>query len=240
MPAYNVERTLELTLSSIPKNLIDEVLVVNDGSRDQTRGIAERLGFTVLTHDKNRGYGGAQKTGYLEALRRGADVVVMLHADFQYDPLRLPALLTPIVNGEADACFGSRLHTKRSALDGGMPWWRFAANIGLTLVLETVYHLHLTEYHTGYRAYSRHTLESIPFASDSNNYVFDSEMIAQLAAGHFRVAEVPIPTRYTKDSQSPTLKQSVVYGFSTLGVAGKYILHRLHIWRSPMFSIASR
>lgn len=237
MPAYNVERTLELTLSSIPKNLIDEILVINDGSHDQTRGIAERLGFTVINHDKNRGYGGAQKTGYNEALRRAADVVVMLHADFQYDPLRLPALLTPIVMGQADACFGSRLHTKRSALEGGMPWWRFIANIGLTLVLESVYLLHLTEYHTGYRAYSREVLQSIPFEKNSNNYVFDSEMIAELAMGRFHIAEVPIPTRYTKDSQSPTFKQSVVYGFSTLGVALKYILQRLHLWRFPMFDI---
>ena len=237
MPAYNVERTLELTLSSIPKNVIDEVLVINDGSRDQTKGIGERLGFTVITHEKNKGYGGAQKTGYNEALKRGADVVVMLHADFQYDPLRLPALLMPIVEGKADACFGSRLHSKRSALEGGMPWWRFVANIGLTLVLESVYLLHLSEYHTGYRAYSRQALECIPFNNNSNNYVFDSEMIAQLAAGNFKIAEVPIPTRYTKDSQSPTFKQSVVYGFSTLWVAWKYIFHRLHMWNSPLFDI---
>lgn len=238
MPAFNTERTIERAINAIPRPLVDEIVVVNDGSKDRTEAIAKELGAFVVTHAKNGGYGAAQKTGYAVALERGADVCVMVHSDFQYDPTLIPAIVAPIVAGRADACFGSRMHSKRSALRGGMHWWRFLANIGLTIIEDSVLRLHLSEYHTGYRAYSRETLQRIPMALNSNNYVFDSEMIAQLAAGRFRVAEIGIPTRYLPDSCSPTFKQSVCYGFSTLGVLKKYLMHQIRIKHRSQFMIA--
>ena len=237
IPAFNTAKTLPLTLEAIPPNTVDEIIVVNDGSVDATAELARQHGVVLVNHEVNRGYGAAQKTGYSEALRRGADVVVMVHADFQYDPTLVPQIIKPVVQGGADACFGSRLFYKRDARRGGMPWWRFIANISLTFVEDCVLHLHLSEYHTGYRAYSRRVLETIPFEKNSNNYVFDTEMIAELALGKFRVTEIPIPTRYTPDSQSPNFRKSVIYGFATLGVLGKFIAHRLGIKQYPQFII---
>ncbi|MBI3331644.1 glycosyltransferase family 2 protein [Candidatus Peregrinibacteria bacterium] len=239
VPAFNTERTIERTLAAIDRTVVDLILVVNDGSRDRTVEIAERLGARVVTHEKNKGYGAAQKTGYATALQAGADVVVMVHSDFQYDPTLNATVVAPIVRGEADACFGSRMHSKRSALQGGMPLWRFVANIALTFIEDCVLRLHLSEYHTGYRAYSRRTLERIPMHLNSNNYVFDTEMIAQLRAGNCRVAEVPIPTRYLEDSCSPTFRQSVRYGFNTLHVLWKYLMHRFRLHPSAQFEVGS-
>ncbi len=237
IPSYNAGNTLESTIRAIPPDVVDELIVVNDGSSDTTEEVAKKFGAVILTHNSNRGYGAAQKTGFTEALARGVDIVVLLHADFQYDPSRLPALSLPLAEGKADACFGSRMHSKKSAREGGMPWWRFIANIGLTFVEDSVLHLGLSEYHTGYRAYSRQVLERIPFEKNSNDYVFDTEMFAEIRFGNFRVAEIPIPTRYVKDSQSPNFKQSIVYGFATLGVLLKYIIHRLGLKIYPQFVI---
>lgn len=237
MPAYNAGKTIARAIAAIPKNIADEVLVIDDGSRDNSAELAMSMGSTVIAHEKNKGYGAAQKTGYREAIRRGADIAVMIHSDFQYDPALLPDIVRPIADGGADACFGSRMAEKGSARRGGMPWWRFVANKALTFVEDAVLRLHLSEYHTGYRAYSRRTLERIPFEKNSNNYVFDTEMIAALAAGKMRVAEIPIPTRYMEDSQSPNFIKSVQYGFSTLGVLGKYFLHRAGVRKYPQFDI---
>lgn len=237
MPAYNSGKTIGKAIAAIPKEVADGILVIDDGCRDDSASIARSLGATVIAHEKNKGYGAAQKTGYREALARGADIAVMVHSDFQYDPTLLPDLVRPIAAEGADACFGSRMAKKGSARAGGMPWWRFIANKALTFIEDSVLHLHLSEYHTGYRAYARKTLERIPFEKNSNNYVFDTEMIAELAAGKFRVAEIPIPTRYLEDSQSPNFRKSVQYGFSTLGVLGKYILHKSGIKKSTQFEI---
>lgn len=240
LPAFNTARPLAMTLRAVPRDIVDDAIVVDDGSKDNTAEVGRALGATVLTHPQNRGYGAAQKTGITEALRCGADVVVMVHSDFQYDPARIPAIVKPIVEGQADACFGSRMHRKRDAWKGGMPWWRFIANVGLTLVEDTVLQLGLSEYHTGYRAYSRATLERIPFMLNSDNYVFDTEMIAELRLGRCRVAEIPIATRYAEESCSPSFAKSIRYGFSTLLVLLKYILFRLRLLWVPQFEVLER
>lgn len=226
IPAYNTEKTLDKTIKAIPPGSVNAIIVVDDGSRDATGEIARRNGVYLLTHEKNKGYGAAQKTGYKEALRLGADVVVMVHSDFQYDPSLVPEIIKPVVFGEADVCLGSRLHNKGAARKGGMPWWRFAANVALTKIEDFIFRLGLTEYHTGYRAYSRDLLERIPFEKNSNNYVFDTEMFAEISLGKFRVAEIPIPTRYSDDSCSPNFYKSVQYGLMTLGVLKKYLQHK--------------
>ena len=237
VPAFNTERTLERTLKAIPRPLVDEIIVVNDGSRDTTAAIATRLGATLVNHEKNKGYGAAQKTGYRTAIEHGGDIMVMVHSDFQYDPTLIPNIVQPIAESKADACFGSRMHRKKSALEGGMPWWRFIANITLTIIEDAVLGLGLSEYHTGYRAYARRTLERIPMHLNSDNYVFDTEMSTELRAGNFRVAEIPIPTRYSEDSRSPSFLKSIEYGLSTLGVLLKYILHRSGLKRAAQFDI---
>jgi len=226
IPAYNTEKTLERTIKAIPAGFVDAIIVVDDGSRDATAEIARRNGVHLLTHEKNKGYGAAQKTGYKEALKLGADVAVMVHSDFQYDPTLVPEIVKPVVLGEADVCFGSRMHNKGDARKGGMPWWRFAANKALTLVEDSVFKLGLTEYHTGYRAYSRDLLERTPFEKNSDNYVFDTEMFAEISLGKFRVAEIPIPTRYSDDSHSPNFYKSVQYGLMTLDVLRKYLQYK--------------
>ncbi|MDP3963908.1 MAG: glycosyltransferase family 2 protein, partial [bacterium] len=199
--------------------------------------IARRLGAIVMRHDPNRGYGAAQKTGYKKALEDGADVAVMVHADFQYDPTLIPQMVKPIADGKADVCFGSRMVRKSDAWRAGMPWWRFVANIALTLVEDAVFRLGLSEYHTGYRAYGCKVLESVPFEKNSDNYVFDTEMFAELSLGKFRCAEIAIPTRYLADSQSPSFAKSVEYGFMTLGVMGKFLLHKWGLKRYPQFEV---
>ena len=237
IPAYNVEKTLDKTLAAIPSGVVDEVIVVNDGSRDETAAIAERHGVILVNHPVNQGYGAAQKTGYQTALQRGADVAVMLHADFQYDPTLLPGVIQPLIEGKADVCFGSRMSNRRSARAGGMPLWRFVPNIVLSWIEDSVFQLGLSEYHTGYRAYSRPILERIPFVKNSDNYVFDTEMFAQIALAGVRTAEIPIPTRYFKEASSPNFWKSVQYGLSTLSVVIKFILHRHGYITIPRFVV---
>lgn len=237
LPAYNTAVPLAMTLKAVPRPPVDEMIVVNDGSRDQSAEVGRSLGATVIDHPQNCGYGAAQKTGFDESLKRGADIIVMVHSDFQYDPTLVPDIIRDIAEGKADACFGSRMHRKRDAWKGGMHWWRFVANIGLTFVEDLVLQMGLSEYHTGYRAYSRAALERIPYHLNSNNYVFDTEMIAELRAGGFRVTEIPVPTRYSEESSSPTFLKSVRYGFSTLYVLLEYVLHRLRLRRIAKYQI---
>ena len=237
LPAFNTALPLAMTLKVIPRPPVDEMIVVDDGSKDATAQVGRELGATVVSHAKNSGYGAAQKTDFAECLKRNADVIVMVHSDFQYDPRLVPEIIADIVEGRADACFGSRMHRKRDALKGGMHWWRFVANICLTFIEDCVLQLGLSEYHTGYRAYSREVLERIPYLLNSDNYVFDTEMIAELRAGNFRVTEIAIPTRYSEESSSPTFWKSVRYGFSTLGVLWSYILHQTGMAKSAKFEI---
>jgi glycosyltransferase involved in cell wall biosynthesis len=233
MPAYNAARTLERTYADIPHHLVDRIILVDDVSRDETVEIAGQLGLDVIIHSQNRGYGGNQKTCYDAALAAGADIVVMLHPDYQYDATRIPALIEPIVAGTHDLMLGSRF--LGDPLAGGMPTWKFVSNRFLTIVENLAFDLHLSEYHTGLRAYSRALLETIPYEENSDDFVFDQELIAQVVAAGMRrrIGEIAVPTRYFEEASSVGFKRSVVYGLSTLRVVGRYLLHRLRVRRSP-------
>jgi glycosyltransferase involved in cell wall biosynthesis len=234
MPAYNAARTLERTYNDLPRDVVDHVILVDDVSRDETVEIAQRLGLKVIVHVQNRGYGGNQKTCYIEALRDGADVVVMLHPDYQYDSRLVPQLIAPIQAGDVDLMLGSRL-LGGDTLAGGMPRWKFLANRFLTIVENVTLGLHLSECHTGFRAYSRRLLETIPFLLNSDDFVFDTEVIAQTVAFGFHVGEIAVPTRYFAEASSVNFPRSVRYGLSTLAVMASYLLDRWGIRRSPQF-----
>ncbi len=236
MPAYNAARTLEKTYGDLPKEQVYEVILVDDVSSDETVEVAGKLGLKCLVHVQNRGYGGNQKTCYLEALRDGADIVVMLHPDNQYDATRVPAMIAPIAEGEADMVLGSRLlGGAQATLQGGMPIWKFVSNRFLTTMENLTFGTHLSEMHTGYRAYSRRLLETIPFLLNSDDFVFDSEVIAQAVAFGFRIVEVPVPTRYFPEASSVNFRRSVIYGLSTLNVARRFLFHKLGLRRYPLF-----
>jgi glycosyltransferase involved in cell wall biosynthesis len=224
MPAYNAARTLERTYQDIPHELVDRIILVDDVSHDETVGVARQLGLDVIVHRQNRGYGGNQKTCYDAALEAGAQVVVMLHPDYQYDATRIPALIEPILAGEMDLMLGSRF--LGDPLAGGMPRWKYISNRFLTGLENFAFGLHLSEYHTG-------LLETIPYHLNSDDFVFDQELIAQVvAAGGFHIGEIGVPTRYFEEASSVGFKRSVVYGLSTLRVVGRYLLHRLRVRRS--------
>ncbi|TAK00884.1 MAG: glycosyltransferase family 2 protein [Chloroflexota bacterium] len=232
MPAYNAARTLEQTYADIPHELVHEIILVDDVSRDETVEIARTLGLQVIVHRQNRGYGGNQKTCYDAALADGADVVVMLHPDYQYDATRIPALVAPILAGEADLMLGSRF--LGDPLAGGMPRWKYLSNRFLTIVENVAFGLQLSEYHTGLRAYSRRLLEAIPYKLNSDDFVFDQELIAQVvAAGGLPIGEIAVPTRYFEEASSVGFRRSVVYGLSTLRVVARFLLHRARIRTSP-------
>jgi glycosyltransferase involved in cell wall biosynthesis len=232
MPAYNAAKTLERTYADIPHELVDRIILVDDLSADATVEVARRLDLEVIVHRQNLGYGGNQKTCYDAALEAGAEVVVMLHPDYQYDATRIPALVAPILAGEADLMLGSRF--LGDPLAGGMPRWKYLSNRFLTLVENVAFGLRLSEYHTGLRAYSRRLLEAIPYRLNSNDFVFDQELVAQVvAAGGMRIGEIAVPTRYFEEASSVNFRRSVVYGLSTLRVVARFLLHRARIRRSP-------
>lgn len=231
MPAYNAARTLLRTYREIPHDLVDEVILVDDVSADDTVAIAGLLGIETIVHQQNLGYGGNQKTCYDTALALGAQIVVMLHPDNQYDATRIGALIAPIESREADLMLGSRF--LGDPLGGGMPRWKWLSNRFLTAVENRAFDLNLSEYHTGLRAYSRRLLEAIPYRRNSDDFVFDQELIAQVvAAGGFRIGEVGVPTRYFAEASSVGFRRSVAYGFATLRVVLRYLLHRNGVWRS--------
>lgn len=232
MPAYNAARTLERTYADIPHDLVHHVILVDDVSGDETVEVAKRLGLETIVHRQNLGYGGNQKTCYDRALEWGADVVVMLHPDYQYDATRIPALVAPILAGEADLMLGSRF--LGDPIAGGMPKWKFVSNRFLTGVENAAFGLHLSEYHTGLRAYSRRLLETISYRLNSDDFVFDQELIAQVVAvGGMQVGEVAVPTRYFEEASSVGFRRSVVYGLSTLRVVARFTLHRVRVRPSP-------
>jgi glycosyltransferase involved in cell wall biosynthesis len=230
MPAYNAARTLLRTYRDIPHDVVDHVILVDDVSADDTVAIAGLLRIQTVVHSQNLGYGGNQKTCYDAALADGADIAVMLHPDYQYDATTIPALIAPIIRGEVDMMLGSRF--LGDPLGGGMPRWKWLSNRLLTRVENIAFGLTLSEYHTGLRAYSRPLLEAIPYHRNSNDFVFDQELIAQVvASGRFRIGEVAVPTRYFADASSVGLRRSVVYGLSTLRVVVRFLLHKRG-WRS--------
>lgn len=225
MPAYNAEATLEKTYRDIPKERVSEIILVDDASKDRTVEVAHRLGLHVVVHTKNKGYGGNQKTCYRLALERGADIVAMVHPDYQYDPTALPAMIELILRKEADIVLGSRMYYKKDALKGGMPLYKFISNIFLTSVENLAFGLSLSEYHTGLRAYSRRFLESVNFGTLADGFVFDTEIIALAVKGGFKIGEVPIKTRYLDSSSSISLRDSIEYGLRTLKVVFDYIIN---------------
>jgi glycosyltransferase involved in cell wall biosynthesis len=227
MPALNAARTLAATVSGIPTEWVDEIILVDDGSDDGTVELARTLPLRVISHPHNVGYGGNQKTCYLQALQDEADVVVMLHPDGQYEPTLIPELVRPILDGRADLVLGSRLMEKGGALAGGMPLYKFLANRALTGIENLALGTSLSELHTGYRAYSRELLVSVPFLRNSLDFSFDSELLMQVVHFGFRITEVPARTIYSDEASSVGLSASVVYGLKTLGALARLRLHRL-------------
>jgi glycosyltransferase involved in cell wall biosynthesis len=234
LPAYNAAQTLEKTYADLPKEKIWKIILVDDVSQDQTVEIARALGLSVVIHIQNKGYGGNQKTCYLEALREGADVVVMLHPDHQYDSRLVPELVQPILDGKAQMVMGSRIINGR-ALEGGMPVWKYAANRVLTIAENIVYGTRLTDCHSGFRAYSRLLLTTVPFVINSDDFVFDSQVIAQAIHFGFRIAEIPVQARYFPEASSVNFKVSVVYGLKTLGVLLNFALQRMGLAHFRIF-----
>ncbi|OIO35831.1 MAG: hypothetical protein AUJ74_04925 [Candidatus Omnitrophica bacterium CG1_02_44_16] len=235
LPAYNAARTLGRTVADIPKDVVDEIILVDDHSSDDTVLAAHKLGLKVYVHEKNRGYGANQKTCYKKALELGADIAVMVHPDYQYDPRVIPELIEPILKGQADAVFGSRM-MKRGALEGGMPIWKHNANILLTALENVALGTYLTEYHSGFRAYSAKYLKSVSFMLDSDGFIFDTEIIVQGLLKNMRIEEVPIRTRYFDEASMIKFWPSVCYGFGILSTLAKHCLHYYGVWRFKQFS----
>ena len=235
MPAYNAAQTLERTYDDLSKEVVDKVILVDDVSQDETVEIARRLGLKVIVHVQNKGYGGNQKTCYLEALKDGADIVVMLHPDYQYDSTLVPELIRPIQEGKADMVMGSRFLSGKP-LAGGMPIYKYISNRFLTIVENLILGQHLSECHTGFRAFSRRLLATIPFLLNSDKFVFDTETIAQSVAFGFKIAEIAVPTRYFKEASSVDFKNSIIYGLSTLWVMVRYLLNKWGLVRSNQFN----
>lgn len=235
MPALNAAGTLARTVAAIPRDCVDDVILVDDHSSDDTVALARELGLSVVWHPHNVGYGGNQKTCYLEALQRGADVVVMLHPDGQYEPELIPHLVDPILCGQADLVLGSRFAEPGMARASGMPVYKVVANRALTAVENRVMGTSLSELHTGYRAYSRQLLLDVPWLRNSLDFSFDSEMLMQAAHFGYRIAEVPARTRYFDDASSISFGPAVVYGVKTLGIGGRLLLHRTGVLRSKRF-----
>ncbi len=235
MPAYNAAATLEATYHAIDTRCVDEIILVDDCSQDETVAIAKKLSLRVIRHPENLGYGGNQKTCYREALQRGADIVVMLHPDGQYDPTLLPKLIQPLAEGRADIVLGSRFLIPGGARRGGMPLYRFVANRFLTFWENIVLRQRLSEYHTGYRAYSRAFLETVPFQQNSDGFCFDTEILVQAIAFCQRLMEIPITTKYFPGASSASLGQCVIYGLMTLSTLLKFLLHHWRLYSSALF-----
>jgi glycosyltransferase involved in cell wall biosynthesis len=234
LPAYNADRTLERTVADVPRDVVDQILLVDDASTDSTAELARRLGLPTFVHPVNRGYGGNQKTCYTEALRRGADIVVMVHPDYQYDPRLVPSMASLIAQDVYDVVLGSRI-LGRGAIDGGMPRYKYVSNRFLTLVQNLLIGQKLSEYHTGYRAFSRPVLERLPLAANSDNFVFDNQMLAQIHFFGYRIGEVSCPTRYRDDSSSIRFAASCRYGLGVLATSLLFRLTRMGLTRPAMF-----
>ena len=239
MPAYNAEKTLRRTVLEIDRAVADDIILVDDGSKDETVAVARDLGLHVVVHPHNRGYGGNQKTCYAEALKRGGDIVVMLHPDYQYSPKLLPAMAGMIASGHFDAVLGSRI-LGVGALAGGMPLWKYVANRFLTATENALLGYKLAEYHTGYRAFSRRLLETLPLEENSDDFVFDNQMLAQAIWFGFHIGEISCPARYFPEASSINFRRSMKYGFGVLGTALQYRAVRLGLAHSQRFAEGGR
>jgi glycosyltransferase involved in cell wall biosynthesis len=225
MPAYNAAKTLHMTYADLPRDVVDLVILVDDGSSDETTRLARELGLELFVHNRNYGYGANQKTCYREALKAGADIVVMVHPDYQYDPTLLPEIIRPIQEGSADVVLGSRL-MGINPMRQGMPWWKYYSNRFLTRLENMAFGLRLSEYHTGYRAFRREALEIVNLQMNSDKFIFDQEILAQMVNVGLRIREVPVPTRYFAQASSASFFQSSIYGLSILWLLARYGLHR--------------
>ena len=239
LPAYNAGKTLEQTIADVPPGIVDEFLLVDDASRDDTVDQARRLGVPCIRHSENRGYGGNQKTCYTEALRRGADIVVMLHPDYQYSPRLIGSLAWQVASGEYDVVLGSRI-LGAGVLKGGMPFYKYVANRILTAVENILLGIKLSEFHTGYRAFNRRVLENLPLHENSDDFVFDNQVLAQAVAFGFRIGEISCPTKYFAEASSIDFARSVIYGFGVLGTALRFRLHSWRIVRCRLFEATGR
>lgn len=236
MPAYNAERTLERTYFDVPQRLRNQVLLVDDSSTDRTVEVARALGLEVIQHDRNLGYGANQKTCYRAALERGADVVVMLHPDFQYDARVVELMAELIYLGTVDFVLGNRIRTRAEALSGGMPKWKYFLNRTSTFAENLILGQSIGDFHSGLRAYSRELLLTIPFNGNSNDFSFDQEMIVQAVSFKFRIGDIPVPVRYMDEASSIGLKRSIRYGFGGLGAIAAQRLHRMRLRHDPRFA----
>ncbi len=231
MPAYNASKTVEQTYKEIPFDIVDEVILVDDASKDDTSDVSQRLGINhVIKHEKNKGYGGNQKTCYNKAIEVGADIVVMLHPDYQYTPKLLTAMISIIGQGLYPVVFASRILGK-GAIKGGMPIYKYIANRFLTFFQNQMMGQKLSEYHTGYRAYTREVLEKINYSQNSDDFIFDNQMIAQIFYHDFEIGEVTCPTKYFPEASSINFKRSVKYGMGVLGVSFRYFLAKTNLWK---------
>ena len=237
MPAYNAAHTLRATVEDIPAGLVDEIIVVDDGSTDDTAEIARSLPVTLIEHTANRGYGGNQKTCYDEALKRGADYIIMVHPDYQYDSRLVGHLVGFLRLGICDVLLGNRIRTRRETLACGMPVYKYLSNRALTIIENVATGQNLGEWHSGYRGYRREVLETIPYHRNSDDFVFDTQFLFQAVQFGFKLGDVPVPVRYMDEASSISFRRSVTYGLSTLGVLGRWWLHRAGL-RSPLFERA--
>ncbi len=235
LPAYNAERTLAATLADFPAGSVDEIVLVDDGSKDRTVEVAREMGLTVIVHPANKGYGGNQKTCYRYALDRGADVVVMIHPDYQYDARVIPHAVGMIELGICDVVLGSRIRSRQEALKCGMPWWKYLSNRALTTFENIALGQNLGDFHSGFRVYRRKVLETIPFERNSDDFVFDSQFLAQAVHFGFRLGDIPVPVRYFDEASSINFKRSSVYGIRTLTTMMRFWLHRCRLWRTRLF-----
>jgi len=236
MPAYNAAQTIERTLRDIPEGAIDEVILVDDCSTDDTVAVARSLGITVIAHEKNGGYGANQKTCYEHALERGADYVVMIHPDYQYDSRVVSSAIDFIKLGICDVVLGSRIRTRREALDGGMPVYKYLANRFLTTLENVALGQNVGDFHSGFRAYSRKVLETVPWQRNSNDFVFDSQFLAQAVHFGFRIGDIPVPVRYFDEASSINFRRSATYGLATVRTLAQFWAHRTGVWKSELFA----
>lgn len=235
MPAYNAARTLKQTIDDIPHGAVDEIILVDDCSTDNTVQLARELGLTVIPHERNTGYGGNQKTCYRRALDSGADYIVMIHPDYQYDSRVVEVAVEVLRLGICDLVMGSRIRTRHEALAGGMPLYKYIANRGLTTIENIALGQNLGDFHSGFRAYRREVLETIPWQNNSDDFVFDSQFLAQAVHFGFKLGDIPVPVRYFDEASSINFRRSTKYGLTTLTTVAKFWLNRLGVWRSPLF-----
>lgn len=235
MPAYNAEKTLKQTYSEICFSMVDEVILTDDNSRDNTKEVAKNLNITTIVHDKNKGYGANQKSCYKAALERGADIVIMLHPDYQYTPKLVPAIASMMAYGQYDAVIASRM-LSNSALRGGMPLYKFVANKFLTAFENIMLGEKLSEYHTGFRGFTKEVLETLPLADCDDDFIFDNEMLALIFYHKFKVGEVSCPTKYFPEASSINLARSIKYGFGVLRISCLYLFAKLGVYKAKIFS----